>query len=92
MYNYDNKELDKVIDNIIFGFFKETETEIVLLSDLGTVIKMEAAQQIDLTYNVKVRNINSYIRNTYNSLSNYIKKHDKLNLDLVENQICVNVL
>ena len=35
MYNYDNKELDKVVDNIIFGFFKETETEMVLLSDLG---------------------------------------------------------
>tara|TARA_B100000927_G_C16139293_1_gene338674 strand:- start:263 stop:541 length:279 start_codon:yes stop_codon:yes gene_type:complete len=92
MYNYDNKELDKVVDNIIFGFFKETETEMVLLSDLGSIIKMEGAQQIDLTYNGKVRNINSYIRNTYNSLSNYIKKHDKLNLERVENQICVNIL
>ena len=36
---------------------------------------MEAAQQIDSTRNGKVRNINSYIRNTYNSLSNYVLKN-----------------
>ena len=92
MYNYDNKELDKIVDNIIFNFFKETETEMVLLCDLGSIIKMEAAQQIDLTYNGKVRNINSYIRNNYKSLSNYIQKHDSLNIETIDNQICVSVL
>ena len=72
MYNYKNEELDEKIIKVIDNFFDESKTEMIVLSDIGQLIKMEIRNDIDLTYNNKVRNITSYIRNNHKSLSKFI--------------------
>ena len=89
MYNLSNDELDKKISEEIDVFFKETDSEMVLLSDLGALIKMELSNKINLTYNNKVRNITSYIHKTHTNLSTFIKNKTNYKVDNIDNNICV---
>lgn len=89
MYNFSNEELDKKIISEIEIFFRESDVEMVLLSDLGNLIKMELYNKIQLTYNNKVRNITSYIHQTHKSLSNFIKSNTNYKIEHVENNLCV---
>tara|TARA_B100001093_G_C26843105_1_gene1021533 strand:+ start:1106 stop:1381 length:276 start_codon:yes stop_codon:yes gene_type:complete len=89
MYNYSKEQLDKNIVCEIDNFFCEAEVDMVLLSDLGNLLKMEINNKLNLRYNDKVRNINSYIHKTHNSLSKFIKDNTKYRIENIDKSICV---
>lgn len=89
MYNYSKENLDKNIIYEIDKFFCEAEVDMVLLSDLGNLLKLEINNKINLRYNDKVRNINSYIHKTHNSLSKFIKNNTEYKIENIDNNICV---
>tara|TARA_B100000925_G_scaffold244173_1_gene193950 strand:+ start:171 stop:449 length:279 start_codon:yes stop_codon:yes gene_type:complete len=89
MYNFNNDVLDKKIINEIDDFFNESDAEMVLLSDLGNLIKMEIQNKINLTYNNKRRNISSYIHKNHKSLSRFIKNNTKYDIENIDDNLCV---
>jgi len=89
MYNYTNNELDEKIKECIDTFFKESNAEMVMLSDMGKLLKMEIREVLDLTYNNKVRNITSYIHKNHKNLSNFINTQTKYKIDNIENMSCI---
>lgn len=89
MYNYAKQNLDDMIKDELRMFFENVDVDMVLLSDLGQLIKMELNDKINLTFNNKRRNITSYIRNNHNSLSKFIQNKTNHTIDIIEGNVCV---
>lgn len=75
MFIPDNNEIDKVIENAIENIFFITGAEMIQLNKLVPILKYHLKKnKFTIRFNARIRNVHFYIKKTYGSISQFIRK------------------